>query len=85
VLVNLATPKQVFASQGNVALLEHFTYQSTTMPKTVTTPFAIRAEVEDSKVSFMEGTFGTAASFRSGGSWHLRTFPDGDEVSVGDQ
>ena len=36
-------------------------------------------------MQFMEDTFGTAASFRSGSNWRFRTFPDGDEVSVGDQ
>lgn len=80
-------PEQVFASEGNVALFGHFTYQSTAMRKTITTPFAIRAAVREDKVSFMqfmEDTFGTAASFRSGGSWRFRTFPDGEEVSVGD-
>ena len=80
--------EHVFASGGNVALFGHFTYRSRAMGKTITTPFAIRSEVMDGKVSFMqfmEDTFGTAASFRSGGSWRFQTFPSGEEVSVGDE
>ena len=78
--------EHIFASGGDVAIFGHLTYRSTAMGKTVTTPFAIRAEVTESKVSFMqfmEDTFGTAASFRSGGSWRFRTFPGSDEISVG--
>lgn len=78
--------EHVFASGGDVAIFGHFTYRSTAMGKTVSTPFAIRSEVTEGKVSFMqfmEDTFGTAASFRSGGSWRFRTFPDSEEIFVG--
>lgn len=44
----------VFASGGDVATLGHFTDRSAAMDKTVTTPFAIRSEVKDRKVSFMQ-------------------------------
>ena len=80
--------EHVFASGGNAALFGHFTYRSRAMGKTITTPFAIRSEVTEGKVSFMqfmEDTFGTAASFRSGGIWRFQTFPSGEEVSVGDK
>ena len=80
--------EHVFASGGDVAIFGHFTYRSTALGKTITTPFAIRAEVRNGKVSFMqfmEDTFGTAASFRSGGSWRFQTFPGGKEISVGDE
>ena len=80
--------EHVFASGDNVALFGHFTYRSRATGKTITTPFAIRSEVSDGKVSFMqfmEDTFGTAAFFRSGGSWRFQTFPNGEEVSVDDE
>ncbi len=77
----------VFASGGDVAIFGRFTYRSKGMGKRITTPFAIRAEVRDGKLAFMqfmEDTFGTASSFRSGGAWRFRTFPEGEEISVGD-
>jgi uncharacterized protein len=78
-------PEQVFGSGDDVAVFGHFTYRSIALGKVVTTPFAIRAEVRGGKVAFMqfmEDTFGTGASFRSGGAWTFRTFPGGDEVTV---
>ena len=79
------TPEHVFGSGGDVAVFGHFTYRSTALGKLVTTPFAIRAEVRGGKIAFMqfmEDTFGTAASFRSGGAWTFQTFIGSDEVTV---
>ena len=50
-----------------VAVFGRFTYTSTKLRKTVTTPFAIFCKVHDGKVAymqFMEDTFATSASFR---------------------
>ena len=49
-----------------------FTYRSTVLSKVVASPFAVFARIENSRctyLQFMEDTFATAASFRSGGSW----------------
>lgn len=73
---------------AGTSVFGHFTYRSTALGRTITTPFAIRAEVRDGRVDFMqfmEDTFGTAASFRSGGTWRFRTFPGGKEVTVGEE
>jgi hypothetical protein len=62
-----------------------FTYRSRVMDKTVTTPFSVFARVKDGKCSylqFMEDTFATGSSFRSGGFWTFRSDPDGREVII---
>ncbi len=72
-------------SEGRAAVFGRFTYRSTTLGKAVTSPFAILAHVRDGQVThmqFMEDTFGTAQTFRSGGTATYRSDPDGGEVSV---
>jgi uncharacterized protein len=62
-----------------------FTFTSTKLRKTVTTPFAIFCKLKDGSVNymqFMEGTFCTASSFRSGGTWRFQSDPSGGEVEV---
>ena len=62
-----------------------FTYTSTRLKKSVTTPFAIYCKVQSGKVTymqFMEDTFATAASFRSGGAWTFQSDPRGGEVEI---
>ncbi len=62
------------------------TYRSSVLGKRVTSPFAIFAKVSDGKLTymqFMEDTFATSASFRSGGRWTFHSDPDGSEVTVG--
>jgi ketosteroid isomerase-like protein len=74
-----------FDSGENVAIFGRFTYRSTVLGKTVTSPFAVFAKVKDGRCSymqFMEDTFATGASFRSGGAWTFRSNPDGSEVIV---
>jgi ketosteroid isomerase-like protein len=74
-----------FDSGENVAIFGRFTYRSTVLGKTVTSPFAVFAKVKDGRCSymqFMEDTFATGASFRSGGAWTFRSNPDGSEVTV---
>ena len=77
--------RDMFASGGNVAVFGSFTYRSTTLGKAVTSPFAILAKVSDGRVTymqFMEDTFGTAGTFRSGGTATFHSDPDGAEVSL---
>jgi uncharacterized protein len=75
----------VFGSGENVAVFGQFTYTSTVLSKTVTSPFACFARVKDglcSYLQFMEDTFATARSFRSGGSWTISSNPNGEQISV---
>jgi uncharacterized protein len=75
----------VIGDGEHVAVFGRFTYTSTVMSKTVTSPFAVYAKVANGKCSymqFMEDTFATGASFRSGGAWTFRSDPDGGEVTI---
>ena len=79
------TPEAIFGEGENVAVFGRFTYTSTKLRKTVTSPFAIFCKVRDGKVTymqFMEDTFATAASFRSGGSWTFKSDPRGGEITI---
>ena len=76
---------ELFGEGENVAVFGRFTYRSVTLGKAVTSPFAILAKVRDGQVTFMqfmEDTFGTAATFRSGGTATYRSDPDGEEMSL---
>jgi hypothetical protein len=72
-------PEALFGSEGFAAMFGRFTY------KIVTTPFAIFAKVEDGRctyLQFMEDTFATGASFRSGGNWTFQSNPNGEQVVI---
>jgi uncharacterized protein len=61
-----------------------FTYRSTVLKHVVTSPFAVFAECQNGRCSylqFMEDTLATSASFRSGGSWTFESNPNGEVVS----
>ena len=76
---------ELFGEGGTVAVFGRFTYRSVTLGKAVTSPFAILAKVEEGRITFMqfmEDTFGTAATFRSGGASTYRSDPDGGEVTL---
>lgn len=76
---------EVFGSGENVAVFGSFTYTSAVLGKQVRSPMAIFCKVIDGRISymqFMEDTFATAASFRTGGSWTFHSDPEGPEVSV---
>ena len=78
-------PEAIFGEGENVAVFGRFTYTSTKLRKAVTSPLAIFCRVRDGKVTymqFMEDTFATAASFRSGGSWKFQSDPRGGEVEI---
>ena len=75
--------EDVIEQEDKVAVFGRFTYRSTTLGKAVTSPFAILARVSEGRITymqFMEDTFGTAATFRSGGEAVFRADPDGGEV-----
>ena len=77
--------EDMIADGATVAVFGRFTYRSTTIGRAVTSPFAILAKVRNGKLTymqFMEDTFGTAQSFRSGGAATFRANPDGDEVTI---
>jgi ketosteroid isomerase-like protein len=77
--------EEIFGEAGNVAAFGRFTYTSTKLRKTVTSPFAILCKVVDGKIiymQFMEDTFCTASSFRSGGTWKFQSDPHGVEVEI---
>ena len=76
---------ELFGKGETVAVFGRFTYRSVTLGKAITSPFAILAKVRDGQISFMqfmEDTFGTAATFRSGGVATYRSDPDGGEVDL---
>lgn len=83
--VDSFTPEDIFGEGDKVAVFGRFTYTSTRLRKTVTTPFAILFRFTGGKVNymqFMEDTFCTASSFRSGGKWKFQSDPNGREVEV---
>jgi ketosteroid isomerase-like protein len=77
--------REAFGSDERVAVFVSCTFRSRVMNKTVTSPVAIFAKVANGKIShmqFMEDTFATASTFRSGGTWTFRADPDGTEVTI---
>jgi uncharacterized protein len=75
----------MFGQGENVAVFGRFTYTSTVLSKQVTSPFAVFAKVADGRctyMQFMEDTFATGASFRSGGACTFRSDPNGGEVTI---
>jgi hypothetical protein len=75
----------LFGTGENAAIFGRFTYRSRVLSKLVTSPFCLHAKVTDGRCSylqFMEDTFATGASFRSGGSWVFHSNPDGEEVII---
>ena len=75
----------IFGVDENVAVFGRFTYKSKTLGKTITSPFSILAKVKNGQVTymqFMEDTFGTASTFRSGGTWKFHSDSASGEVEV---
>jgi uncharacterized protein len=78
-------PEDIFGEGDKVAVFGRFTYTSTKLRKTVTSPFAILFRLKDGKVTymqFMEDTFCTASSFRSGGTWKFQSDPKRGEINI---
>ncbi len=77
--------RDIFGSEENVAVFGSFTVHSVKLGKTFVSPFAVFAKLKDGSVTYMqymEDTFGTGSTFRSGGSWKFQSNPDGGEVEV---
>ena len=77
--------EETIEAQGNVAIFGRFTYRSNTLGKVVTSPFSILAKVRDETIvymQFMEDTFGTAATFHTGGNATYRSDPTGSEITL---
>jgi uncharacterized protein len=75
----------IFGNDNRVAVFGTFTYTSTVLGQEVTSPFAVLAKVENGKVvytQFMEDSFATARSFRSGGTWTIQSDPDASVIEV---
>jgi hypothetical protein len=74
-----------FTDGENVAIFGRFTYTSSVLSKTVTSPFAVFAKVQGDRctyLQFMEDTFATGDSFRKGGHWLFHSDPDGGEITI---
>ncbi|MEH2273875.1 MAG: nuclear transport factor 2 family protein [Nostoc sp.] len=77
--------QQIFGEGENVAVFGSFTVHSVILDKTFVSPFSVLAKVKNGLVTYMqymEDTFGTGSTFRSGGTWTFQGNPDGSEVSV---
>jgi len=75
----------MFGSGENVAVFGDFRYKSKSLGKVVSSPFSILVKVVDGKVTylqFLEDSYATAASFRSGGSWTVQTQADAEPFQV---
>ena len=72
--------------QGNrVALFGSFTYKSNATGREVTSPFGLLARFEGDKVAyvqFLEDSYGTAGSFKTGGATRFHSDPTGPEVEI---
>jgi hypothetical protein len=72
--------------QGSrVALFGSFTYKSNATGKEIASPFGLLARFEGDKVyyvQFLEDSYGTAGSFKTGGATRFQSDPSGKEVEV---
>lgn len=72
-------------TSDKVAVFGTFTYKSVTLAKAITSPFCIFARFDGEQVvymQFMEDTFGTASTFRAGGTWTFHSNPEGKIVEL---
>ena len=70
---------------SRVAFFGSFTYKSNVTGKEITSPFALLARFDGDKVSyiqFLEDSYGTAGSFKTGGTTKFHGDPNGKEVEV---
>lgn len=78
--------RDVLVNEHSVAMFGSFTYKTRTLGKEITSPFSLLAKVTNDRISyvqFLEDTFGTAGSFRAGGTWQFRGVATGGDVSIG--
>ncbi|WP_198670701.1 hypothetical protein [Oceanicella sp. SM1341] len=74
-----------FENADGAAIFGFFTYTSSVLGKTVTSPFSVLARGGNGRLSyvqFMEDTFATARSFRESGAYLIKASPDGPDISV---
>jgi uncharacterized protein len=70
---------------NRVAFFGSFTYKSNVTGKEIMSPFALLARFEGTKVAyvqFLEDSYGTAGSFKTGGTARFHSDPSGKEVEV---
>ena len=70
---------------SRVAFFGSFTYKSIATGKEITSPFSLLARFEGEKVAyvqFLEDSYGTAGSFKTGGATRFHSDPSGKEVEV---
>jgi uncharacterized protein len=75
----------VLTDGERVALFGTFTLRSVSLGKAATSPVAVLAKVADGRITYfqyMEDTFATARTFRSGGTWTIHADPTGDPIEV---
>ena len=71
-------------THDNVAAFGHFTYTSTTLHKTATSPFSTLATVKDGQIvymQFLEDSFNSAVTFKVSGQSTYHSDPHGPEVT----
>src|SRR3989442_9217904 len=72
--------------QGSrVALFGSFTYKSNATGKEITSPFGLLARFEGDKVAyiqFLEDSYGTAGSFKTGGATRFHSDPTRQSVEI---
>jgi ketosteroid isomerase-like protein len=71
--------------ENRVAFFGSFTYKSNVTGREITSPYALLARFEGDKVSylqFLEDSYGTAGSFKTGGATRFHSDPSGKEVEV---
>ncbi len=75
----------LFGDDQYAAVFGRMTYRSTVLKKEVVSPFCVYIKVADGLIQhmqFMEDTFATTNSFRSGGEWVIQSDPDGEVIRV---
>ncbi len=75
----------IIEQDNRVAFFGSFTYKSNVTGKEITSPFSLLARFEGDKVAyvqFLEDSYGTAGSFKTGGSTRFHSDPSGKEVEV---
>jgi uncharacterized protein len=72
--------------QGSrVAIFGSFAYKSNATGKEITSPFGLLARFEGDKIAyleFLEDSYGTAGSFKTGGATRFHSDPSGREFEV---
>ena len=72
--------------QGDrVAFFGSFTYKSNVTGREITSPFSLLARFEGDKVAhiqFLEDSYGTSGSFKTGGSTTFHSDPAGKEIAI---